>query len=102
MSLLRVRPVASDSRASELRPRRTGHGEALRSAGTRGSTANKSKAPRQVETMTRWSEIVSRRRSVDGCLMAMALLALYANAEAGPTNVRIGDNTAAVSEALIL
>uniref|UniRef100_A0A348G5Z0 Matrix metalloproteinase14 n=1 Tax=Odontomachus monticola TaxID=613454 RepID=A0A348G5Z0_ODOMO len=45
--------------------------------------------------MTRWSEIVSRRRSVDGCLMAMALLALYANAEAGPTNVGIGDNTAA-------
>ncbi|XP_014475594.1 PREDICTED: matrix metalloproteinase-14 isoform X3 [Dinoponera quadriceps] len=45
--------------------------------------------------MTRWSGIVSRRRSVDGHLMAIALLVLCANTEAAPSNVMISDNTAA-------
>lgn len=46
--------------------------------------------------MTRWTEIVPRPRRVDGCLMAIALLALYANTEAAPADVVISDTTAAV------
>lgn len=89
--------------ATRERPERTSHGEAIRKRENTRFDAASSSRRRSVGTMSRWSEIVSRRRSVDGYLAtAMALLAWCANAEAAPAHVMVSDNAAAVSETFSL